>query len=200
MTKTKMLEAKSLIQQKQYDEARTILETINHPTAEQWLAKLDAMEAPRQRTNHYPLEAEDPEDLLDDAVAIFVERGWVVTSQTNESIQLEKLRGVNRNSMIAFLLIFGITVFPFLFMLLAIALSGKERVLLQVDSRGRVRITGTKTNAKLRTAADAIPVAESVKGVGYRGAIKIMVWITVILSAIVIVGFTVLILVQNAKL
>jgi hypothetical protein len=42
-TKAKMLEARRLIEAKQYDEARAILRTIQHPTAEQWLAKLDAI-------------------------------------------------------------------------------------------------------------------------------------------------------------
>jgi hypothetical protein len=42
-TKEKMLEARRLIQEKQYDQARAILRTVQHPTAEQWLAKLDAI-------------------------------------------------------------------------------------------------------------------------------------------------------------
>ncbi|HEX2906034.1 MAG TPA: hypothetical protein VHO69_04195 [Phototrophicaceae bacterium] len=41
MSKQKMLAAKELIQEKRYDEARTILKTVNHPTAKQWLEKLD---------------------------------------------------------------------------------------------------------------------------------------------------------------
>jgi len=39
--KDQMLVAKSLIQQKRYDEARAILNTIQHPTAQKWLAKLE---------------------------------------------------------------------------------------------------------------------------------------------------------------
>lgn len=41
-TKQKMLEAKRLIQQKQYDDARVILEGVNHPKAQEWLSKLPA--------------------------------------------------------------------------------------------------------------------------------------------------------------
>ncbi len=33
--------AKALIQVKKYDEARALLRTINHPTAQEWLRKLD---------------------------------------------------------------------------------------------------------------------------------------------------------------
>lgn len=41
-TKEKMLKARDLIREGRYDEARAILEQINHPTAREWLAKLDA--------------------------------------------------------------------------------------------------------------------------------------------------------------
>lgn len=41
MSRNKMLAAKELIQEKRYDEARAILQTIDHPTAREWLAKLD---------------------------------------------------------------------------------------------------------------------------------------------------------------
>ncbi len=40
-TKEQMLKARELIKAKKYDEARAILNKINHPTAKEWLAKLD---------------------------------------------------------------------------------------------------------------------------------------------------------------
>ncbi len=41
MSKEKMLEAKKLIQEKDYEAARAILETVDHPTARKWEAKLN---------------------------------------------------------------------------------------------------------------------------------------------------------------
>lgn len=41
MSKEKFAAAKQLIQEKQYDEARVILRTIDHPTARSWERKLD---------------------------------------------------------------------------------------------------------------------------------------------------------------
>lgn len=41
MSKNKLLAAKELIQEKRYAEARAILKTIDHPTAREWLKKLD---------------------------------------------------------------------------------------------------------------------------------------------------------------
>src|SRR4051794_17202967 len=43
MSKAKFEAAKELIDEKRYDEARTILKTIDHPTAAKWLNKLDAI-------------------------------------------------------------------------------------------------------------------------------------------------------------
>lgn len=58
MSKAKMQAAKELIEAKQYDEARSILKTIDHPTARFWLAKLDALSPVKkkaQRRNRLPL-------------------------------------------------------------------------------------------------------------------------------------------------
>lgn len=41
MSKAKFDAARQLIQEKKYDQARALLETIDHPTAIKWLAKLD---------------------------------------------------------------------------------------------------------------------------------------------------------------
>jgi hypothetical protein len=51
MSKAKFLAAKELIQEKKYDEARAILRTINDPTAQKWLKKLDklAPEVPQEQ-------------------------------------------------------------------------------------------------------------------------------------------------------
>lgn len=44
--KEQMLKARSLIQQKRYDEARGILRQVNHPKAKEWLQKLDKIAPP----------------------------------------------------------------------------------------------------------------------------------------------------------
>ncbi len=46
MSKMKMMAAKELINEKKYDEARTILRAVNHPTATEWLEKLDKIDPP----------------------------------------------------------------------------------------------------------------------------------------------------------
>ena len=43
MSKQKMLQAKQFIQQKRYRDAQRILKTIDHPTAKDWLRKVDAI-------------------------------------------------------------------------------------------------------------------------------------------------------------
>ncbi|MBA3870345.1 MAG: hypothetical protein H0X30_14465 [Anaerolineae bacterium] len=46
MSKTKMLAAKELIDEKRYDEARGILRSVDHPKAAEWLEKLDKIDPP----------------------------------------------------------------------------------------------------------------------------------------------------------
>jgi hypothetical protein len=43
MSKSKMVAAKQLIQEKKYSEARSILATVDHPTAREWESKLDKL-------------------------------------------------------------------------------------------------------------------------------------------------------------
>lgn len=43
MSKAKFDAAKELIKEKQYDEARAILKTIDHPTAREWEARIDKL-------------------------------------------------------------------------------------------------------------------------------------------------------------
>lgn len=45
MAREKMQRARELIEAKRYDEARRILRTVDHPTAREWLAKIDAKTA-----------------------------------------------------------------------------------------------------------------------------------------------------------
>lgn len=49
MSKAKFDAAKQLIQEKQYDQARALLENIDHPTAAKWLAKLNEI-APKNKS------------------------------------------------------------------------------------------------------------------------------------------------------
>jgi hypothetical protein len=47
MSRAKFEAAKELIKERRYDEARAILETVNHPLAMDWLAKIDSIEPPK---------------------------------------------------------------------------------------------------------------------------------------------------------
>jgi hypothetical protein len=50
MSKNKLMAAKELIQEKRYAEARAILKTVDHPTAREWLAKLDKIAPEKQES------------------------------------------------------------------------------------------------------------------------------------------------------
>jgi hypothetical protein len=48
MSKAKMEAARELIKDKHYKEARAILQTVDHPTAKEWIAKIDAIAPPKR--------------------------------------------------------------------------------------------------------------------------------------------------------
>lgn len=72
-TKQKMIKAKQLIQDKQYAQARRILESVDHPTATKWLSQLDDIElgdpfanmAPQKLPPQPVPSSEPPDDLPD---------------------------------------------------------------------------------------------------------------------------------------
>jgi len=48
MSTAKMEAARELIGEKKYAEARAVLITVNHPTAAEWVARIDAISAPKR--------------------------------------------------------------------------------------------------------------------------------------------------------
>lgn len=51
MSQAKLAQARELIKGKQFDEAREILLTVDHPTADKWLAKIDEIHPPIKKKN-----------------------------------------------------------------------------------------------------------------------------------------------------
>lgn len=60
MSKERMLQSKTLIQQKRYDEAYEILITVDHPKAEEWMAKIEQMSGRTHNAFSHP--SHDPFD------------------------------------------------------------------------------------------------------------------------------------------
>jgi len=50
MSKAKFAVAKEFIQDEDYDSARIILQSLNHPTAKKWLARIDELDPPFPKT------------------------------------------------------------------------------------------------------------------------------------------------------
>jgi GTPase SAR1 family protein len=55
MSKAKFQAVREFIQEKRFAEARVLLQTIDHPTAREWLVKLDKVEAARKPNGNKPL-------------------------------------------------------------------------------------------------------------------------------------------------
>lgn len=69
MSKAKFAAAKELIDEKQFDEARAILKTIDHPTAREWEAKLNRI-APAAPKSFMEVQAE-PRRVIHDRMPTY---------------------------------------------------------------------------------------------------------------------------------
>ena len=78
--------ANALIKAKRYDEARKLLNTINHPKAKEWLARLDTI-APRRRGVN-PIAI----GLIVVFIAAFAAFGFYIYSTVNEAKESEQAR------------------------------------------------------------------------------------------------------------
>lgn len=67
MSKVKLQEARELIQQTRYDEARIILKQINHPKAREWLDKLDEIAPEKSRSTARAVRRTQPQQKITDS-------------------------------------------------------------------------------------------------------------------------------------
>jgi predicted negative regulator of RcsB-dependent stress response len=54
-TKERMMKAKQLIEAQRYDEAKAILMTVDHPTADKWLEKLNKYSTKKNELSYEPI-------------------------------------------------------------------------------------------------------------------------------------------------
>jgi hypothetical protein len=91
MATEKMLEARGLIEQGKYVEARKLLQTIDHPKAREWLEKINALETNLEFPSSVPtFNSKAGSDTFQRVISAFVKNNWVVLSRTDQSASLEK--------------------------------------------------------------------------------------------------------------
>ena len=196
MSRDQMLRAKELIQSKQYSEARAILETVDHPTAKQWLDKLNEI-APEDdlgdpfvnvrevdsRYQQYKAlgkqqssasqsmtssPAQPDNNILQNAVAIFLQNDWQLTAQMDTMVQVEKRRSPGSGGAAFLIVLLGLI--GMLIVLAAIATSKVEKVTLQLQSTGRVQVLNRNQSFTVTDINELLPLAKSVKKGATYGA------------------------------
>ncbi len=95
-TQDQLLRARSLIEQKHYTEARSILVGIDNPTAREWVAKIDklALGDPFQKSVQTNVKPAKP-SLLQPAINIMTSNNWEIVAATQDSAQFKKRKGPN---------------------------------------------------------------------------------------------------------
>jgi len=88
LSKVKLMAARELIKAKQYDEARSILKTVNHPTARSWLEKLDEIAPVRKNVNK---DTRLPIWLAFSVLGLTVVIGFLLVSRQASNIQIARI-------------------------------------------------------------------------------------------------------------
>ena len=167
--KQKMERARDLIKAQRYDEARTILQGVNHPTAKKWLMKLEEI-AP---IDDFPepdwgVDKAVSRITFDDAITVFAQRGWQMVSQSGTTLVMQKKKGAGQ--LASFLLIIFLGLLGALIVLVGSSFSGNAVATIQHSTYGlQVILKNKSTAVHDREGLDKL--ARSVGGVSPLAAI-----------------------------
>lgn len=141
------------------------------PFHEDAVAALDRMK-PRQEIQsfHQIPQQVAQSTVFRDAVSAFAQHDWDVKVQMSDMAQLEKSRGVSNIAALIVILLFSLL--GMLIVLAGIATAKKEKVTLQVQLNGKLRVISKNKDFIVTSARELVPLAKSVKaGATYGGAI-----------------------------
>ncbi|MFZ2880639.1 MAG: hypothetical protein WA009_13960 [Phototrophicaceae bacterium] len=169
-----LAQARELIQQRRFTEARQILQTVSHPTAQSWLQRIDEAEfgdpfADSRRAPIQPL----PPIRLDAAADILISKGWKVITQSQNVMRFSKKQLPSR--WIALLAVLVFSLLGSIIVCLAIATGRELHVTLEVTDRRTVVVRSDRGTSEVQpnyAIAAAADLADTVKnGVNYGEAI-----------------------------
>ncbi len=181
----RMFQARNFIKNKQYAEARPLLEQVDHPKAREWLAKIDEIElddafevnvsslpSPSLSTQTIWDRSTNPFLLLQGAVACMVRHKWILKSQTDNRALLEKKQ--NPSVWVSAILIALLALLGSLIVCALIAAAPIESVAFRLDEKGRLYVTTKDGVFSIENLGHAENVAKSVSsasGADYAAAI-----------------------------
>jgi hypothetical protein len=181
MSKDTLERARDLIKQKRYSDARQILESVNHPTAIKWLAKLDEIELGDPFETTFAPKSKPKRTRsglsLDDAIAVFAQQNWAILSQSPTVVQMEKKKGVN--AWAGALLIVFLGVLGAILVAIGSASSSKAVATIRLDDTDNMSVHLNKQTKQLFNRSDLEAVAKSVRGmsVGTALLLGVVSWI-----------------------
>ncbi len=170
MSREKMLEAKSLIEKRQYSQARQILETVDHPRAREWLGKLDEIELGNpfpvsSNRNIIPVSTpayKAPIPTFQDIMLTMTQHDWTIKLQMQNFVQFEKKK--LPNAWLAALLIVFFSLLGTLLVCLGIAIAKTEKVTFRFYDDGSLLVLAKGREYKVDNAEDLLAVANIAKG------------------------------------
>jgi hypothetical protein len=168
MARERMIQARDLITAKRYKEARSLLNSIDHPTAREWIAKIDQLEMSQDlgdpfaaQITRQPVASSRGAQLLADAITLFAEHNWKIKIQTDQMVQFEKKKPVN--SGLALILVVLAGILGVIIVALAAVTSGSKQVTLQTQPNGGLKsISEDFGTEAVNAVSDLEEIAKSV--------------------------------------
>ena len=163
--------AKQHIKAKNYRQAKMILNDLDHPTALRWLEKIEEIEmfAENKPVARPQSKAVRQSNLLADVTGVFLSNDWTVNAQMGSTVIVEKKKTISSLAATAVLVILGLL--GMFIILIAIANAKVERITLNDQEDGTIRLTGSKTlGMTIRDPQEALKMAQSIKKGATYGA------------------------------
>jgi hypothetical protein len=149
------------------------------PFHDQAIAALDKLKSKQPEANGQVVNGVIASNLLNDSIALFMQHDWELKVQMQNMAQLEKRKTVSKIT--SFLVIFIFGFIGMLIVIAGIATAKKEKISLQIQPEGNMRVIGNNLNTTARDASELAMIAASIKdGVTYGGAIAFGILMTIV--------------------
>jgi hypothetical protein len=174
--------AKRYIKAKDYRKAKMILNDLDHPTATRWLEKIEEIEMFNENATPVPRATNKPavrSNLLAEVTGVFLTHDWTVNAQMGNTVIIEKKKAPSSLGAALLLALFGLI--GMFIVLVAIANAKVERITLNQDDDGTVRLSEGKSQGMvIHSSQDAVKIAQSVKkGATYAATLALGIGATI---------------------
>jgi hypothetical protein len=172
--------AKQYIKDRNYPQAKMILNDLDHPTALRWREKLEEMDMLAEKTAASRPKVVPKSNLLAEVTGVFLSYDWTMSTKIGSTVIVEKKKTVNRLAAAAVAAIFG----PIGMVIVLIAIAGAkfERITLSEANDGTILLNDSKFNEiVVQDRQEVVELAQSIqKGATYAATLALGIAATIV--------------------